>query len=65
MKNKAAKQSALDVYSDVFLSAPINSPKYFWAFDRLRNAECSWSRSPNHMRHGEIDKVSVKAEDLK
>lgn len=61
MKNRQAKQSARDVYSYVYLMAEINSPKYHWAFDRLRNAETSWNRHADFMRHKELDLVSIKA----
>ena len=61
MDNKRAKQSARDIYSDVFMSAKINSNLYKWSFDRLRNAECGFSRSGLHMSFPEISKVSIKS----
>ncbi len=61
MKNKQAKQSARDVYSDVYMNAEINSGRYHWAFDKLRNTETSWNRHPDFMRHKELDVVSIKA----
>ena len=64
MNNKKARQSAIDVYCDVYLDAPINSPKFKWAFDRLRNAECGFKRSQFYMRHYEFDLVSLTAEEI-
>lgn len=59
MKNKKAKQSAIDTYSFVYLNSKLNSKKYHWSFDRLRNAECGFRRSENHMRFKEFDLVSI------
>ena len=65
MNNKKARQSAIDVYSNIYLDAPINSQKFNWSFDRLRNAECGFKRSQSLMRYFEFDLVSLTAEDLK
>jgi len=64
MKNKKAKQSALDVYRYLFLRCETNTKKYIWTFDRMENAECGWGRSDEFMRHKEFDVVSVMACDL-
>lgn len=60
MKNKAAKQSAMSVYGDIFTSTTINSKKYHWAFDRLRNAETGFDRNFGFLRYKELDVVSIK-----
>jgi len=60
VNNKRAKQSARDVYSDVFMSAPINSNLYYWSFDRLRNCENGFNRPESHMRFKEFSMVSIK-----
>lgn len=65
MKNKQARQSARDVYSYLFLDAEINSPRYHWAFDRLRNSECGFKRHVSFMRFKEFDSVSIKSDRVK
>ena len=61
MRNKKARQSAVDVYALVCMRSELNSPRYHWSFDRLRNAECGFRRSKSHLRHKELDVVKIAA----